>query len=82
MSKRIYNTIKDNDADSSLNGTFNFAGANAYYRQFGFGKWYGKSIATVAVSRDGNVAVIAWQEGYIKGSNKNVEDEIDEFIAQ
>ena len=82
MSKRIYNTTKNSDSDSALNGTFHFAGADAYYRQFGFGGWYGKSIATVAVSRDGNVYVIAWQSGYIKGSNETVEREINEFVAE
>jgi predicted N-acetyltransferase YhbS len=82
MSKRIYNTTKSGDSDDALNSTFRFAGKDAYYRHFGFGKWYGSSIATVAVSRDGNVVVVAWQAGYIKGSDTVVEGEIDEFVSK
>ena len=82
MNKRIYNTTKSNDSDNALNSTFRFAGTDAYYKNFGFGKWYGHSIATVAVSRDRNVAVIAWQSGYVKGSNETVESEINEFVAE
>ena len=80
MNRRIFNTTKNDDSDAALNDTFHFAGTDAYYMNFGFGQWYGKSIATVAIGR--TTAVVAWQAGYIKGSNKNVEDEINGFIAQ
>lgn len=80
MNTRIYNTVKSGDADSSLNETFRFAGKDADYRQFGRGEWYGRSIAIVAVSRGRDVAVIAWQSGYVKGSNKTVEAQVDRFI--
>jgi hypothetical protein len=80
MRKRIYNTIKAGDSDNDLDSTFNLAGKDAEYKQFGFGKWYGKSIATVAVNRYTNIAVIAWQDGYFARSNKVVEHEINEFI--
>ena len=79
---KVYNTIKSGDADSSLNETFRFAGKDADYRQFGRGGWYGSSVAIVAVSRGGDVAVVAWQSGYIMGSNKTVEEQIDRFIQE
>lgn len=79
---RIYNTTKAGDMDSSLNSTFRFAGNDAYYDSFGRGAWYGHNIATVAVSRDGEVAVIAWQDGYKRGANPAAEQEIADFIGK
>ena len=48
--------------------TFYLAGNDAYYEAFGVGRWYGKEIATVAVSRDGWTVVVGWNPGYVRGA--------------
>lgn len=48
--------------------TFNFAGYRAYYETFAVGRWYGKEMATVAVSEDQWTVVIGWNPGYVRGS--------------
>ena len=48
--------------------TFNLAGSRAYCETFGEGRWYGKQMATVAVSEDRWTVVIGWNPGYIRGA--------------
>ena len=48
--------------------TFNLAGYRAYFEPFAVGLWYGKEIATVAVSEDRWTVVIGWNPGYVRGA--------------
>ena len=54
--------------DMKTEHTFNLAGKDAYYESFGVGRWYGKEIATVAVSCDGWTVVVGWNPGYVRGA--------------
>jgi len=73
---RIINFTKTGSDD---NPTYRFAGKDAWVKSFGFGKWYGRSVATVALSSDEKIAVIGWEAGYTRGAMPSVEKEIDDF---
>lgn len=54
--------------DSKTDRTFNLAGRRAYFEAFAVGKWYGREIATIAVSEDLWTVVIGWTPGYVRGA--------------
>lgn len=74
---RIINVTTNQDEKSPA---FNLAGHDAYYRTFGIGEWYGKTIANVAESRDGKTIVIGWAPGYIRGARTDIEEQITRWM--
>lgn len=54
--------------DAKTERAFNFAGCRAYFEAFAVGRWYGKEMATVAVSEDRWTVVIGWTPSYIRGA--------------
>jgi hypothetical protein len=49
-------------------------------KAFGMGRWYGNSVAIVAMGND--MAVIAWQRGYVNGAEPDVEKDIMLYTGQ
>jgi hypothetical protein len=79
--RRVINVEKWAD-DSTMPLLVNLCGSDPYVTTYGFGKWYGNSIAFVVEPRNpkNSNIVVVWQRGYKMGADSVVERQISDYI--